>query len=612
MKNLVAVAVATTSAFTPVITQAEQQLDEHILVTATRSEQMLKNSLSSAAILTEVEIDSAQAQSLPELLDHIPGLDIDHSGGLGSLTSLRLRGTENDHVLVLVDGIRAANATSGTAALTHLPVTQVERVELVRGPRSSLYGSNAIGGVIQIFTKKGKEELKPYLDLSYGSHDTQISQAGVRGLYGNTAYSLNGSYTETAGYDRTYNNSGADTDKDGYRQSALSASIQHQFANGVSLAMDYLRSEGNSEFDGSNDSTDFINESGSLSVSLPIRDNLKLKAQLGSYRDQTTSFGFSPSLFETTRDSAALQLDYQMAESHQLSFGYDYHIDDVSSSANFIESERDNHSWFTQYLGKIERWSIEAGFRSDDNEAFGSYETGNLAIGYDLTDDILVSLSYGTGFKSPTFNDLYFPFTDFGCFFGSCFTFEGNPNLAPEKSESLELLVHGQTGNIAWFASLYQTDIDDLISLSSDYSTVANVAEAKILGGEVGANSDLFGWRTAIALTYTDPRDQSDDSLLIRRSRASANLDISRQFGKLDLALFWQAQSYRLDQDQDFDGKKDRLSGYATVDLRARYQINNELSLALKINNLFDKQYRLIQPFETEGVTAAISVHYEL
>ena len=612
MKNLIAVAVATATAFTPIITQAEQRLDDHILVTATRSEQALKNSLSSAVILSEVEIDRAQAQSLPELLDHIPGLDIDHSGGLGSLTSLRLRGTENDHVLVLIDGVRAASATSGTTALTHLPVTQIERVELVRGPRSSLYGSDAIGGVVQIFTKKGKGEFKPYLDFSYGSHDTHISQAGVRGLYGNTSYSLNGSYTESEGYDRTYDNSGADTDKDGYRESALSANIQHEFANGISLAMSYLRSEGNTELDGSNDSTDFINESRDLSISLPIRDDLKLKAQFGRYRDKTYSFGFSPALFETTRDSATLQLDYSMAENHQLSFGYDYHIDDVSSSANFIENERDNHSWFAQYLGKIERWTLEAGLRTDDNEAFGSYETGNLAIGYDLTDDILVSLSYGTGFKSPTFNDLYFPFTDFGCFFGSCFTFEGNPHLTPEESESVELMVRGQTGNIGWFASLYQTDIDDLISLSNDYSTVANVAEAEILGGEVGANLDLFGWRTAVTLTYTDPRDKSDDSLLIRRSRASANLDISRQFGKLDFALFWQVQSYRLDQDQDFDGRKDRLSGYGTVDLRARYQINNELSLALKINNLFDQEYRLIQPFETEGMTTAISVRYEL
>ncbi|MCP5302688.1 MAG: TonB-dependent receptor [Pseudomonadales bacterium] len=162
MKNLIAVAVATATAFTPIITQAEQRLDDHILVTtATRSEQALKNSLSSAVILSEVEIDRAQAQSLPELLDHIPGLDIDHSGGLGSLTSLRLRGTENDHVLVLIDGVRAASATSGTTALTHLPVTQIERVELVRGPRSSLYGSDAIGGVVQIFTKKAKENSNP-------------------------------------------------------------------------------------------------------------------------------------------------------------------------------------------------------------------------------------------------------------------------------------------------------------------------------------------------------------------------------------------------------------------------------------------------------------------
>lgn len=612
MKNLVSFAVATVTAFSTASSYAGQPLDDHILVTATRSEQNLENSLASATILTEVEIDRAQAQNLPELFDRIPGLDIDHSGGLGSNTSMRLRGTENDHVLVLIDGIRASSATSGTAALQHLPITQIERVELVRGPRSSLYGSDAIGGVVQIFTKKGSTGIKPYLDFSYGSHNTRVSQAGVRGLYGNTSYSLNGSYTESEGYDRTYDNNGADTDKDGYRESAVSANIQHEFTNGIEFALNYLRSEGNTELDGGNDSTDFINESRDLSISLPILDDLKLKAQIGRYRDKTTSFGFSPALFETSRNSAALQLDYLLAENHQLSLGYDYHNDEVSSTANFTESERDNHSWFVQYLAEFNQWRFEAGFRNDDNEAFGSHETGNIAVGFQVNEETLLSLSYGTAFKSPTFNDLYFPFTDFGCFFGTCFTFEGNPNLIPEESETVELMIRRQTGSIQWFASLYQTQIDDLISLSPDFSTVSNVAEAKIVGGEAGADFDFFGWRTAISVAYTDPRDESDDSLLIRRSRASANLDISRKFGKMDLTLYWQVQSYRLDQDKDFDGKKDRLSGYGTVDLRARYQVTETLRLAIKINNLFDKEYRLVQPFETDGVAAAISAHYAL
>lgn len=612
MKNLVSFATAaiTLANITPAL--AEQALDEHILVTATRSEQSLQTTLSSAAVLTEIDIDRAQAQDLPELLDRLAGLDIDHSGGRGSITSMRLRGTENDHVLVLIDGVRAASASNGTTALSHLPVNQIERVELVRGPRSSLYGSDAIGGVVQIFTKKGKEGFNPYIDLSYGSHDTRISQAGVRGFYGNTSYSLNGSHEESEGYDRTYNNSGADTDRDGYRETALSANLQHEFSNGVELSLNYLRSDGNTELDGANDSTDFTNESRDLSIKVPVNDNLSLHAQIARYRDKRTAFGFSPSVFETTRDSASLQLDYKLAENHLLSLGYDYHIDDVSSSANFIESERDNHSWFAQYVGSFGRWSLETSLRSDDNEAFGSHETGNIAVGFDINEDTLISLSYGTGFKSPTFNDLYFPFTDFGCFFGVCFTFEGNPDLVPEESETVELMLRGRTGRVEWFASLYQTEIDDLISLSSDFSSVDNVAKAEILGGEAGAGFELMGWNTSLTLAYTDPRDESDDSLLIRRSRASANLDISRSFGKLDLSLFWQAQSYRMDQDMDFDGNNDRLSGYGTVDIRARYRINDELSLALKVNNLFDKEYRLIQPFMTDGTTAAISVRYEL
>lgn len=611
MKNLISIAVtAATGLATPAFAQASSP--EHILVTASRSQQNLKTSLASAQVLTELDIERAQPTNLPELLDQIPGVDMDHSGGLGSLSSLRLRGTENDHVLILIDGIRAASATSGTAAIPHLPVTQIERVELVRGPRSSLYGSDAIGGVIQIFTKKGDEGLHPFIDLSYGSHDTRITQAGVRGKQGNTLFSLNGAYTESEGYDRTYNNSGADLDDDGYRESAVSANLQHQFDNGVALALNYLRSEGETELDGSNDETDFINESRDLQLSLPLSDTLKLSLQLGQYRDKTKSFGFSPALFSTQRDLAAVQLDYQLDDNQLVTLGYDYHEDDVSSSSNFIESKRDNHSWFAQYLGTFGRWSLQTALRSDDNEAFGTHETGNIAIGYEFSENLLVSLSYGTGFKSPTFNDLYFPFTDFGCFFGFCFTYEGNPHLTPEESESLELLVRGNHAGIAWYGSVYQTKIDDLITLSADFSTVDNVDEAEILGAEAGASFQLLGWRTALGLAYTDPRNESDDSLLVRRSRASANLDLSRDFGPLSLSFLWQAQSYRLDQDRDFDGKKDRLSGFATLDVRARYRINEQLSVALKVNNLFDKEYRLVQPFETDGLNATLSVRYAL
>lgn len=612
MNKLTTLSVAVTAAFSASHAFAEKQVDEVLLVTATRTEQPLDATLSSASVLSELDIQRSQAQDLPELLGRLVGLDADNSGGRGSNSAIRLRGTESDHVLVLIDGVRSASASQGTTAIQHLPVNQIERIEVVRGPRSSLYGSEAIGGVVQVFTKKGSQELRPYVDLSYGSHETVISQAGIRGSLGNTLFSLNGSHEESDGIDRTYNNAGADTDKDGYRESAVSANLQHTFDNGTELALNYLRSEGNTELDGANSSTDFVNESRDISISVPVNDAITVKGQLAQYRDENVSFGFSPSTFETNRDAASLQLDYALSEAHLISVGYDYYIDEVSSTSNFVESERDNKSWFVQYQGDYDRWHLQAGLRRDDNEAFGNHDTGNIALGFDINEDTLISLSYGTAFKSPTFNDLYFPFTDFGCFFGICFTYEGNPDLKPEQSESIELMVRGKTGSVGWFASIYQTNVDDLITLSSDFSTVDNVDNAEILGGEAGATFELLGWRTAASLAYTDPRNESDDSLLLRRSRASANVDISRRFGKLDLSFLWQVQSYRYDRDNDNDGKNDRLAGFGTLDIRARYQINDELSLALKVNNLFDQDYTLNYPFETEGTTAAISVRYEL
>ena len=582
----------------------QQTIDEEILVTGARTTQLLSESLSSATVITAGDIEAAQASSMIDVLNQVVGADVDQSGSRGSLANLRLRGSESDQVLVLVDGVRIAGASSGLAAIQHIPVEHIDRIEIVRGPRSSLYGADAIAGVIQVFTKNGRGEdqkLAGNVQLGVRSHDTYEGQAGIRGRSGGTYYSANLSIEDSEGFDSTVTTPSAfvsrppgvtdpDSDEDGYQETSVSANIGHSFGNELNVDLAYLRSEGESEFDaGSQDETDFLNDSASLRISAPISENLTAALALGYARDERQNVGTNPSEFNTERDSISLQFDYQLAEGHVINFGYDFYDDKVESTANFIQGSRDNQAVFAQYLADLGVVSIQANLRNDDNETYGSETTGSAALGFAVFKDVNLSVSYGTAFKAPTFNDLYFPFTDFG--FG--FTFEGNPNLDPESSESLEVMLDGQAAeSLSWSIAYYQTDIEDLIQGSADFSTVENIAEAEIQGVEGTLDWTINGITTGLFVSYVDAEDANSGERLGRRSRIKAELDVAASLGELDVAATWSYHGNRLDGTTE-------LGGYGLLNLRAAYNLSDDITLGARVSNVFDRDYTLLSRFGT-------------
>ncbi len=580
-------------------------VEETIVVTATRTEQPLAETLSSVSVLTRGDIERAQAVDLTELLVRLPGVDRDHSGGRGANASLKIRGTESDHTLVLIDGVRSFSATTGSTALQHIPLNQVERIEVVRGPKSSLYGADALGGVVQVFTKKGSRKggdgFSGSLSTELGSHNLRKSTVGVYHALADTSLGINLSHEETDGIDRTYRDDLLDGDSDGYREFSAAATVQHSFAGGAVLAVNYLRSQGDTEFDGgADDYTEFVNETRALRLKAPFSEAFDMTLELSHFRDDADTFGSFPSGFETRRNAALLQGDYKLGTGHLISLGYDYYLDEVNGSTEFSETERDNKAVFIQYQGSFGDLQTNASLRGDDNESYGHHGAGSLALGYPLAGDTYLSVSYGSAFKAPTFNDLYFPFTDFG----GGFFYQGNTGLEPEESQTLELSLRSQGAVLDWFLSVYRTDIENLIALNSSFTSVDNIDEAEISGAEVGASLAVLGWDTNISLSYTDPRDKASDEVLVRRARGKVYAEISRRFGKFDLSFAWRTQSHRLGADRV------KLGGYNTLDIRSLYQLTPSFQVAAKVENVFDQDYTLVEGFATEGLFASASVRY--
>lgn len=580
------------------------------VVTATRTAQTAEQSLASVTVFDRERIEQTQATSLPDLLKRVPGVSFTNNGGPGKATSLFMRGTESDHVLVLVDGIKIGSVTGGGAALQDLPLELIERIEVVRGPRSSLYGSEAIGGVIQIFTRRGQAQgIKPYLSAGYGTHDSYSGSAGLSGGDGQSWYSLGVSGSDTDGIDvKSPGTSGYERDDDGYRNLAATLSAGHRFDNGLELDANVLRADSHNDYDSVNSKrtkgygANADNESlvfGTRARFSPLEPWL-VTLQAGRSEDNSDAYqdGAFYSRFDSRRDSYSWQNDIVVATGHTLTLGVDHQHDEVQSTAEYDEDTRDNDGYFAQYLGQEGRHDWQLSLRRDDNEQFGQHDTGNLGYGYAFTDWLRGTISYGTAFKAPTFNELYYP--DYG-----------NPELDAETSRSLEVGLAGQHDWGHWAVNAYRTQIDDLIAYDASISGPSNVQEARIRGVELVVGSQWLGWDWNANYSVLEPENRSSGSNrgneLARRAKQLFNLDVERRFGEFSVGTSLHAEGQRYD---DLANTRE-LSGYATLDLRGEYRISPEWRLQARIANLLDADYETAEGYNQPGQAAYLTVRYQ-
>ena len=576
-----------------------------ILITASRLAETVDETLAPVTVITRKEIEEKQATTVEEVLRSVPGVTLSNNGGVGKVTTLFLRGANSNHVLVLLDGVKIGSATSGLTPFQDLPLDQIEKIEVVRGPRSSLYGSEAIGGVIQIFTRTKRTGVHPHQSLGLGSHNTKKIDAGISGGGQNAWYGWNASHVSTDGFDTCRGASGGcfvdEPDDDGYENYSFSLRGGVSLSDAFSIEGNFLNSDNQTEFDGfSQNESETVTQLASVKAIWQASGRWRSSLLLGQSKDNADNFkdGVPFSTFDTTRDQIAWQNNLRLNENSRMVAGVDY-LDDKVDSTDYDADKRDNTGVFALFRTSVNANDMELSLRNDDNEQFGVHGTGSVGWGRNFGKDNRITASYGTAFKAPTFNDLY--------------GFGGDPNLEPESSRSFDLGFSHRVDNGGWAVNLFHTKIDDLIVYRARTDNGMydganeNLEQARIIGVEFSRDAKLGEWKAAATLTRQNAEEtkgDNQDEPLLKRPQQKLDLDFSRRFGThhFGLNIFAQSRSY------DFGGVD--LPGFAVVNLRGKTRVHRNFSLDLKVNNLFDKVYETAYFYPQDGINFMLTLHY--
>lgn len=566
---------------------------EPIIVTASRVPQPTAEVLANVTVLTRRDIETSQARDLLGLLRLQAGVDMSRTGGPGQQTSLFLRGTDSNHTLVLIDGVRVNSVQSGAFVWEHLPLEQIERIEIVRGPHAAYYGSEALGGVIQIFTRKPEGVSA---SAEYGSFNTRGLNAAAGGGDGVR-------WHVTAGTERTDGFSAQnpdgfsfDPDNDGYENNSLSGGLTLPLGAAGTLSFTGLYTDGDVAFDqGESESED---------------RTLGLDWTVGEHRFQV---GFDRSTLETPAfdsgfESERLSLDWQtsraLGDGGRWVVGLNYRHEDGESfslatgTVNF-DGDRDNTGVFGGVRHPLGEWEAELTLRHDENSEFGGHTTGRAAIGRDFDDLTRVWLSHGTAFRGPNLSEQFSPG------FGGLFA--GNPDLNPETSDSTEAAIEHYLGadqSIAF--SLYHTRIDDLIAFAGEDFRAVNINESRITGLEARYERTRGQWNFGAQLTLQDTEDESTGESLLRRADEKAALTLDRRLergGNLGLEVLYTGERRGL-------GKT--LDAYTLVNLRARVPLTEAWTIEGRLENLLDEDYELAAGFNTPERSAFVGVSWRM
>ena len=589
--------LATTLISSPL--QAEEQ--DAIIVTASRTAETVDETLAAVTVIDRKDIEQSQAQNVTDLLRLQSGIDISNNGGPGANTSLFMRGTNSNQTLVLIDGVRASSATTGAFAWQHLNTSDIEQIEIVRGPRAAQYGSDAIGGVIQIFTRNNKTTK---LRIMAGSYKTGLIEAGIGG--GNKIkYSLNATGRSSEGFSRTNDTSSSyDPDKDGYRNQSLSGNILFPVSDKTSLKFSGWYSKSNVEYDAYGGVYGISDNSNStLDVRLKNQTTANwsqtLSAGLATDNSKTTSSSISR--IKTRRVMADWQHDLMLDSSSLLSLGLSTYTDkadnvSVSGGSTRFDESITNNAVFGILQSSVSGNDISLSARLDDHERYGNNSTGQLAWGRDATSKLRLLAAYGNAFRAPTINELYYPNY-------------GNTTLNPEKSTTAELGLRYQlTPRQQLRINAYRTRITDMIqSVNVALYTyeATNIGKANIDGAELEHDLNLDAWNLQTRITLQKAIDDSDKSDLLRRPRRKLSMQLRHQLNeKSSLGAEWLYASERKDYGNV------TLDAYSLVNLTGRYQILRSTSLEARLENLFDANYELVNGYNTPGISIYVGINY--
>jgi vitamin B12 transporter len=585
-----------------------QPADDPVVVTASRTEQRLRDAIPHTTVLTRQDIRDSLAVDLPTLLRREAGIEISQSGGLGGNASLFARGGRSAQTLVLIDGVRVEDAGFGTTAIQHLMLDDIDRIEIARGNVSSLYGSGAIGGVVQVFTRRGSGTPAPYGEATVGSRDTTKLTAGYGGEFGDTRLNVSALRLDTRGFSAIDPRFAplANPDDDGYRNESVSASLAQRLGANHEVGVRLLRTRAKIDYDDSFTGPTSVQTAdqdlgmAQLYWDAQVLERWKSRITVGQGTDYRTDFLDGAFAFRSNTRSRQLiwNNDVSLAPAHGVALSLE-RLEQEMDNSTFGSKKRDANSVRLGYLGRFGAHSLQANVRNDKYSDFGNADTYFLGYGFDLTDAWRLTASTSTAFRAPTFQDL--------------FGFGGNPQLRPERARTNELGVQWASGTNRVRTVAFHTDYQDAITFDNATFTVQNVRKAKVTGVETSYSGRVAGIDLRAALTLQDAVEQEPDDIeraAIRRAKAFGSIAAFRNFGRLRLGGELLASGPRPDVDiATFE--RTELASYTVVNLLARYELNKNLYFAARLENAFDEEYQLVHGFNTAPRVFFVSVGWQ-
>ena len=601
-----------------------QQNDDTQIVTANRFAQPVSSVLASTSVVTRDEIDQWQSKNLLEVLRRLPGVDIAQSGGIGQSASMYVRGSEARHTLILVDGVPFSKpGITGVADFNQIPVSIIQRVEFIRGPRSAVYGADAIGGVVNVITQNPNNQNS--LTAGFGSKGYQEYSGGInQNVTDQTRVTVAGSYQATNGYNvQPGSTSPTDRDRDGWRNKAFWAGVDHKFNEAFSGFFRGYGYAANSDYDagyvGGQDEQQIYNHSFDTGLRFNKEEySSQLTASYQKYKiyNYVGSDGrYADSNSLDDLEQRNLQWGNTFAVGHgMVSAGLDWQQQKLSSIGQLYSGaprdedgyKQDNTGAYLTAQQQFGNVTLEGSARGDDNQDFGRHGTWQTAAGWEFVPGYKASLSYGTGFQAPTLGQLY-GLKRFGI--------SSNPDLNPEKSKQWEAALEGLTGPVNWRVAAYHNKVSNLITYASDPVTFEggyyNEKAVTLKGIEATADFDTRFLHHQITLGYLDARRDSDGETLARRAREQAKYQLGMTVYDFDIDVIYQYFGKRYDNNtSEYASEQRRLSSYSTVDLAVSYPVTSQLTVRGRIANLFDKDYETAYGYPTPGTEYYLSASY--
>lgn len=575
---------------------AQDNAPPAIIVTATRSPESLDEVLAPVIVITREDLDRSLASDVGEVLRFHAGVDVVRSGGPGQSTSVFIRGAESNHTLVLVDGIRINPGTIGSAGLQNIAPELIERIEVVKGPRSSLYGSDAIGGVINIITRQDREPGASFsAQVGAGPYSTRqgTTQAAIAGERSSAGVSL--SWLDSEGFPT---HTASTTDR-GFDNRSVSAHGRTRFGE-VTAGMRYWQAEGSSEYSDfflTPVDQDFRNSVTAVDVAFAPTAAWSTQTTVSRIEDRTEQ-NQSPDRLYTERYAIDWQNDVMLGSANRLTAGV-MHSRETAEALSFgtgFDVDTDVTNVYLQDRFTTGRHQLLLAAGHTDHTTFGNHTTWNAEYGIGFSSRTRLIAAAGTAFRAPDATDR--------------FGYGGNADLKPEKSRQVELTLEQRVSEQQTLRlSAFSNDIDELIEfVVTDFTTfdgeLRNVDEARIRGVELTWELQGTDWRLRAEASHQDPENRATGDALLRRAQNSLALGYVHRFGPLELGL----DVLGVDEREDFGPVT--LDAYALANLTARYAFTPAWSLLARLENAFDEQYELASGYNTPDRGLFVAVRY--